>query len=92
VFAKAFDRIASRLDLLTACIQSLRSERDAAVKAAPAHRMFGDYVLTPVPNAFNGKTSWWISKKGCTVAHYCFSTSIPKEIGLQISDGLNGYI
>ncbi|MEE1505082.1 MAG: hypothetical protein UGF89_12670 [Acutalibacteraceae bacterium] len=38
------------------------------------HEIFGDYVLTAVPNAFNKKTSWWLSKKDCTVAMYCFTT------------------
>ena len=32
------------------------------------HHVFGDYVFTPVRNAFNEKTSWWISKKGYTRA------------------------
>lgn len=35
--------------------------------------IFGDYVLTPIKNAFNNKTSYWLSKKGCTKAIYCFS-------------------
>jgi len=39
------------------------------------HNVFGDYVLTAIPNAFNKKTSWWLSKKNCTAAMYCFTTS-----------------
>lgn len=39
------------------------------------NKVFGDYVLTASPNAFNKKTSWWLSKKGYTAAMYCFSTS-----------------
>lgn len=39
------------------------------------HEIFGDYVLTAIPNAFNKKTSWWLSKKGYTQAMYCFTTS-----------------
>lgn len=39
------------------------------------HKVFGDYVLTAIPNAFNKKTSWWLSKKDCTAAMYCFTTS-----------------
>ena len=40
------------------------------------HRFFGnDYVLSGIPNAFNKKVGWWLSKKGCTAAMYCFSTS-----------------
>lgn len=34
---------------------------------------FSGYYMTPVPNAENGRYSWWISKKGCIYAHYCFS-------------------
>ena len=33
----------------------------------------GEYVLTPVKNAFNNKCSYWISKKGYTLALYVFS-------------------
>lgn len=34
---------------------------------------FGDYVLSGLPNAFNQKTSYWLTKKGMTVAMYCFT-------------------
>lgn len=37
-------------------------------------KVFGDYVLTGVNNAFNHKTGWWLSKKNMTRAMYCFST------------------
>lgn len=40
-----------------------------------AHHIHDGYVLSGIPNAFNDKTSWWLSKHGCTVAIYCFSTS-----------------
>lgn len=33
----------------------------------------GDYVMTDVKNSFNDKKSYWISKKDCTIAFYCFS-------------------
>jgi hypothetical protein len=36
--------------------------------------IYGDYVLTKVNNAFNDKSSYWISKKGCTRAYYCFTS------------------
>lgn len=51
----------------------------------------GDYVLTSHRNVFNDKTSWWISKKGCTVAIYCFSASNSKEVEYQLN-GIDGYI
>jgi hypothetical protein len=36
--------------------------------------IFGDYVLTKVNNAFNDKASYWISKRGCAKAYYCFTS------------------
>lgn len=33
----------------------------------------GEYVATPIKNAFNGKTSYWLSKSGCTIAIYMFT-------------------
>lgn len=32
------------------------------------------YALYPIQNAFNKKTSYWLSKDGYTLAVYCFST------------------
>lgn len=45
----------------------------------PTHIVFGDYVFTPEKNAFNNKTSWWISKKGYTMSLYCFSAYTENE-------------
>lgn len=56
------------------------------------HRIFGDYVLTPLPNAFNDKTSWWLSKRGYTRAQYCFTSSSDEEAWYQIQSGLKEYI
>lgn len=91
-FALAFDRIGKRIDLKTACVESLREEQDERQKTMPERRIFGDYVLNPALNAFNGKASWWISKRGFTVARYCFSASEEAESERQIKDGLAGYI
>lgn len=33
----------------------------------------GEYVATPIKNAFNNKTSYWFSKKGCTLSLYMFT-------------------
>lgn len=33
----------------------------------------GDYVATPVKNAFNNKTSYWLSKRGRTLSMYMFT-------------------
>lgn len=50
------------------------------------HHVFGDYVFTPVRNAFNKKTSWWISKKGYTRAFYCFTADTAKEVNYQLEE------
>lgn len=59
-------------------------------------KIFGDYVLTGVPNAFNSKTSWWLSKKGFMRAMYCFSTfgsekQVMEELDYQLS-AIDSYI
>ena len=33
----------------------------------------GEYVATPIKNAFNNKTSYWFSKNGCTLSLYMFT-------------------
>lgn len=33
----------------------------------------GEYVATPVKNAFNRKTSYWLSKRGCIISIYMFT-------------------
>lgn len=33
----------------------------------------GDYVFTPCKNAFNNKTSYWVSKKNYTISVYAFT-------------------
>ena len=33
----------------------------------------GEYVMTPIKNAFNNKTSYWMSKQGCVAAMYLFT-------------------
>lgn len=59
----------------------------------PTHIIFGDYVFTPEKNAFNGKTSWWISKPGYAVALYCFTADTPREARYQLEESArNGYI
>ena len=50
-------------------------------------RFYGEYVFSPCLNAFNGKTSWWLSKKNCTVALYCFTAATGKEADDQLANG-----
>lgn len=33
----------------------------------------GDYVCTPIKNAFNNKTAYWLSKDGCMLSLYMFT-------------------
>ena len=35
--------------------------------------VFGEYVFSPCKNAFNNKTSYWITKDGVTVGVYAFT-------------------
>lgn len=43
-------------------------------KAQTTEYIFGSYVFRAIPNAFNKKIGWWISKAGYAVSYYCFST------------------
>lgn len=51
----------------------------------------GDYAIVGVKNAFNKKTSFWISRKGYTDAYYCFSANEPKEVAYQLRNWI-GYV
>lgn len=46
----------------------------------------GDYVLTRCNNAFNDKSSYWISKKGYTVSFYCFTYYNEKDFRDNLSN------
>lgn len=35
--------------------------------------VYGAYVATPIPNAFNNKVAYWLSKRGCMFSMYMFS-------------------
>lgn len=57
----------------------------------------GDYVATPVKNAFNNKTSYWLSKRGCTVSIYMFTVEgngdSDKDFEKRLSqEGFDSYI
>lgn len=47
-------------------------------------KVFGDYVITGIKNAFNNRTSYWISKKGYTVALYCFTPICDTDLANQL--------
>ena len=52
------------------------------------------YALYPIQNAFNKKTSYWLSKDGYTLAVYCFSTGsggLPVEEQLKNIDSYLTY-
>lgn len=70
-FARAFDSLDRKLKWWQA-------------KTTPEQRVFGDYVFSPARNAFNRKTSWWISKKGYAVARYCFTADTESEVERQL--------
>lgn len=55
----------------------------------------GNYVVTAIPNAFNKKVSFWISRKDYTAAHYMFSVygyQVPKELRKLSEEGITPYI
>ena len=49
------------------------------------------YVLSCLKNAFNGKKSYWLSKKYCTLAVYCFSSDNCFSVEEQLKN-IDGYI
>lgn len=55
----------------------------------------GEYVATPIKNAFNSKTAYWMSKKGYTVAVYMFTVEDcfgVKDFEVRLTkDGLQEY-
>lgn len=65
----------------------VHGERELAETGKLVPRFYGDYVFSPCQNAFNGKTSWWLSKKDCTVAIYCFTAGTTDEVDAQLSAG-----
>jgi hypothetical protein len=79
-FARAFDSLDRKLKWW----QAKAKAAEVAAKTTPEQRIFGDYVFSPVRNAFNSKTSWWISKKGYAVARYCFTANTDAEVELQL--------
>lgn len=92
-FALAFDKLARKLEWWKGKSAALETRLKQVEKTTMEPRVSGDYVFTPCQNAFNGKTSWWISKKNCTVALYCFTAGTEKEVDTQLAgDGKLSYI
>ena len=53
----------------------------------------GEYVLTPCQNAFNHKTSYWLSKKDHTIAVYAFTVTSNSDLEYMTQESvLEGYI
>ncbi len=92
-FALAFDKLARKLEWWKGKSAALETRLKQAEKTTMEPRVSGDYVFTPCQNAFNGKTSWWISKKNCTVALYCFTAETGEEVDAQLAGlGARAYI
>lgn len=53
--------------------------------------MRGDYALSHVENAFNAHCSYWISKRGFTVAAYCFSLRPGTDDSIQLAEQLENF-
>lgn len=50
------------------------------------------YTIQGAQNEANNKVSFWISKRGCTDAYYCFSATSDREFRYQINNGWDGYV
>lgn len=77
------------------CNEVLYSAEDAETdeEAEPKQVIAGDYVLSPCKNAFNDKTSYWISKKGYAVAYYAFTPLDDEDLKRQLAENsIEGYI
>lgn len=73
----------SEADIIPVCAGRRMAVNDAAM----SHMAFGDYVFTPVRNAFSPqKTSWWLSKRGYTRAVYCFTADLRDEVMYQLGE------
>lgn len=48
--------------------------------------VFGEYVFTPCKNAFNDKTSYWISKDGYTISSYAFTPTDQHDLENHIKE------
>lgn len=82
-WALAFDKLSRKLEWWQGKVEELEQKLPKANQPVP--RFYGDYVFSPCQNAFNEKTSWWLSKKGCTVALYCFTAETGEEVDIQLA-------
>lgn len=90
-FALAFDDLSKKLERWKQRAQAAEEKAQPEAKKPPP-LVYGDYVLAPQWNAFNDKMSWWISKKGYTVARYRFTApAAGPELERQLL-AVNGYI
>lgn len=84
-FALAFDKLSRKLEWWKGKADDLERKLAETGKLVP--RFYGDYVFSPCQNAFNGNTSWWLSKRNCTRALYCFNAETGEEADYQLYDG-----
>ncbi len=87
-FAQAYDRLTRKVEARDDVIQRQRVELGGLRKCSLAEhsRMFGDYVLAPVQDAFTGKVGWWISKASERTewaAQWVFLVRRPVQMGNQ---------
>ena len=55
--------------------------------------IYGEYVLTPCKNAFNEKTSYWLSKKNHTISVYAFTPMDARDLKEMTTDeSMQAYI
>lgn len=71
----------------------LRKEAENKGGATMEHKQIikGEYVFTPCKNAFNAKTSYWLSKRGYTLSTYAFTPMNATDLSFQL-DNADAYI
>lgn len=84
-WAELFDSVVKTLECWRRNTEEAERKPPKTNRLIP--RFYGDYVFSPCQNAFNGKTSWWLSKKNCTRALYCFTAETGEEADYQLYDG-----
>lgn len=72
--------------LFEAMGEEVEESQESNTVTLPMPIVLGDYVLSPCKNAFNDKTSYWISKKGYAKAYYAFTPLDNKDLERQLTD------
>lgn len=90
-----FDAHGNPTGVYPACVECIENSKKLkpgdVTKTPDGQFIFKDYVVSPCRNAFNEHTSYWISKRGCTIAVYCFSDTYG-DPETEVLEGMTGFI